>query len=470
MRVLATGIDYSTGRPLIAAMDEETFVSTIVSSLESNADEVTRVKAESTRGATYRKEIERERQADLGDPLEVGWTYLVNQNDPQLEDVIQALGPLAERRGMADPTKPLLFGGEQELQWQDWLDGNYSPLMTENLPYYVLIVGDPELVPFRFQALLDTGAAVGRVAFDNVDDLRAYVDKLVRLESDKEPSASRDIVVFAPDLGEDDPTHFSRQYLAVPLVVRMRERLGFDPTFVGADDATKERLDDVLRTTKPALVYTASHGLGAPNEPLETQLRVNGAICCQDSAVGDEGYFMADDVSFDDPFLEGSVFFQFACFGYGTPAESDYMHWFQEPTLNSERDFVAALPKRLLAHPRGPIAFVGHVDTAWLHGFDDPNNPLTVERFHPRLDPFASAVDELLTVRPLGLALERMNKRYVYGSTLLASVLDQMQRHSLALDDELRARIADIFVYRSDAQNYHVYGDPAARLRIPAKE
>ena len=56
------------------------------------------------------------------------------------------------------------------------------------------------------------------------------------------------------------------------------------------------------------------------------------------------------------------------------------MHWLQEPTLNSERDFVAALPKRLLAHPRGPIAFVGHVDTAWFHGFDDPNNPLTVER------------------------------------------------------------------------------------------
>ena len=83
---------------------------------------------------------------------------------------------------MADPAKPLLFGGEPELQWQDWLDVNYSPLLTEKLPYYVLIVGDPQQVPFRFQSLLDTAAAVGRVAFDNVDDLHAYVEKLVRLE------------------------------------------------------------------------------------------------------------------------------------------------------------------------------------------------------------------------------------------------------------------------------------------------
>ncbi|MGZ9190290.1 MAG: hypothetical protein ACXW39_09570, partial [Nitrospira sp.] len=27
----------------------------------------------------------------------------------------------------------------------------------------------------------------------------------------------------------------------------------------------------------------------------------------------------------NEPFLEGAVFFQFACYGYGTPAQSDYM-------------------------------------------------------------------------------------------------------------------------------------------------
>jgi hypothetical protein len=178
--------------------------------------------------------------------------------------------------------------------------------------------------------------------------------------------------------------------------------------------------------------------------------------------------FGATEVPLDRPFLEGSVFFQFACFGYGTPAESDYMHWLGLPNLNSERDFVAALPKQLLAHPRGPIGFVGHVDTAWLHAFDDPNNPFTIERAHPRLEPFASALDSLLTVHPLGLALERMNKRYAVGNALLSSLLDQMQR-GLVVNEDLQARIADIFIFRSDAQNYLVFGDPAARPRIPSK-
>jgi hypothetical protein len=469
MRVFATGINYSTGGPLVPPLDEKEFVATIVDSLERNADEVKRVRAEATAGATYRGELEREREPDLGDPREVGWTFLVNENDPQRDELVEALRPLAKKRGMADPGKPLLFAGEPELEWQDWLDVNYSPLLTENPPYYILVVGDPQQVPFRFQAFLDASAAVGRVAFDSVDDLSTYAEKLVRLEKAADPSAGRDLVFFAPDAGEDDPTFYSRRYLAEPLVARARERHGFDPTFIAAEDATKERLAETLRATNPALVYTASHGIGAPDEPLETQRRVNGEICCQESSSGEAGYFTADDVPLDEPFLEGSVFFQFACFGYGTPAESDYMHWLQEPTLNAELDFVAALPKRLLAHPRGPIGFVGHVDTAWLHGFDDPNNPLIVERFHPRLEPFAGAVDSLLTVRPLGLALERMNKRYAVGSNLLANLLDQMQRRGLALDDDLRGRIADIFIYRSDAQNYHIYGDPAATPRIPSE-
>lgn len=449
-------------------MDEEAFVGAIVDSLEQNAAEVSRVKSETTTRATYRSEIEREREPDLGDPREVGWTFLVNEHDPLRDELLEALRPLAEHRGMSDPAQPLLFGGEDELEWQDWLDANYSPFLTEKLPYYVLIAGDPQQVPLRFQALLDAGAAVGRVAFDSVDDLRAYVEKVVRLEQAASPAASRDVLFFAPDGGEEDATYFSRRYLAQPLFERVRDRHRFEPVLLAGDDATKDRLETALRESMPTLVFTASHGAGAPDEPLETQLAVNGAILCQETAAGEAGYFMGEDVPLDVPFLEGSVFFQFACFGYGTPAESDYMHWLQGETLNTEFDFVAALPKRLLAHPRGPIAFVGHVDMAWLHGFDDPDNPLLLERSHRRLDPFARAVDSFLQARPLGLALERMNKRYADGSTLLANVLDKMQRTGLSLNEDLVAKIADIFIYRNDAQNYHVFGDPAAAPRIPA--
>lgn len=113
--------------------------------------------------------------------------------------------------------------------------------------------------------------------------------------------------------------------------------------------------------------------------------------------------FNAKDVSHDGPYLEGAVFFQFACFGYGTPVESGFSHW--HPAIrkvNAKADFVAALPKKLLSHPRGPIAYVGHLDVALLHGFDDPDNPIPLEGpWHPRIAPFKKALDLLLGVNPM---------------------------------------------------------------------
>ena len=105
-------------------------------------------------------------------------------------------------------------------------------------------------------------------------------------------------------------------HVEVNLKIPVRRKLG--------DEATKTNLCATLRGHTPALVYTASHGLGAISEPLETQKRYNGAICCQHS--GDltlDALFTGEDVPKNEPFLEGAVFFQFACFGYGTPALSN---------------------------------------------------------------------------------------------------------------------------------------------------
>jgi hypothetical protein len=109
--------------------------------------------------------------------------------------------------------------------------------------------------------------------------------------------------------------------------------------------------------------------LGATSEPLETQKRYNGAICCQHSgSLTLDELFTGDDIPKNEPFLEGAVFFQFACFGCGTPAESDYAHWLNNvPKEYWSTDFIANLPKQLLAYPRGPIAYIGHLDTAFLH-------------------------------------------------------------------------------------------------------
>jgi hypothetical protein len=205
---------------------------------------------------------------------------------------------------------------------------------------------------------------------------------------------------------------------------------------------------------------------------MDQQKKYNGAICCQ--ARGQltvQDLFSADDVPANEAFLEGAVFFQFACFGYGTPAQSDYAHWMPEegmvPKKYADADFVAALPKRLLAHPRGPIAYVGHLDTAFLHGFTDQNDPYIMDRWHARIQPFVHIVDQLLEVQPSGLAMEDMNKKYSVYNIVLNNVYDRLKRGAFKWTPETERRFVDTWIIRSDAQNYMILGDPAARLRIP---
>ena len=471
MKIMGMGLDFG-GNLLFKPMDEEVVAKALVAALEPNAASVRSLARTTAEAVSFRGEMERI-TTDPGDPRVAGWTFLVNKADPQRDAIGKILEPLAVHRGMADPKKPLLYNGEPPDEWFDWLHDSYYALDLEGekVPQYLLIVGGPDQVPFRFQSILDTVAKVGRVEFDTLDDLKTYVDKLIRIETAAEPIVTKEAILFAPDAGLPDPTHFSREYMGQPLAEHIQDELGFATHTLIGDDATKMNLKATLSAKKPALVYTASHGLGATDETFEIQKRYNGAICCQHTGpLTLESLFSADDVPLDQPFLEGSVFFQFACFGYGTPAESDYNHWLKGvPKQYTEADFVAALPKRLLAHPRGPSAFIGHLDTAFLHGFADPAEPFTVDRWHKRIAPFKKAVDQLLGVQPSGLAMQDMNKRYSACNAIITNTYDQQLRGKLKWTPRLEARFLDNWITRGDAQNYMIFGDPAVHLRIPTE-
>jgi len=474
---MPSGLRYPSGEPLLEVLDEDDFGQRIESALLSNAKDLVTAHEDTRRVRAFR-ELQPAPTIDPADVRAVGWTYLVHESDPNRQAYTDILEPLARHRGMKSPRSPLVLSGVRK-GWAKWMIEHYQALDVDERPGYVLLVGGPEHIPFEFQTLFNVAAHVGRVSFDSLEELGAYVEKLLRLENPaSEPSTHPEVLFFAPDKGRlvdgsYDVTHFSRIHMADPLAAMVRGKepyRAFGVIELMGPDATKEQLSTTLRAKRPAFLFTASHGMAAAGESLDIQMRINGAIACQrtgrERAIEDF-LFAAADVPRDEVFLEGAIVLQFACFGYGTPARSAFAPWhLGVPDVNASADFIAALPKALLAHPRGPIAFIGHVDTAWLHGFDDPDDPAATDLWHPRLGPFRRAVDSILTLRPSGLAMIEMYVRLNQLTLELTSVLEAIQRGEYENTADDRRTLAGDFIGKCDAQNYMLFGDPAARVRV----
>ena len=408
---------------------------------------------------------------NLNDPKEVGWTFLVHSQDPNLSDIIEIIQPLAKLRNMEDTKSPLLYNGETENEWFDWKQNNYDSLQLrgKKIPQYILIVGNPTLIPFKFQSMLDSAAYVGRIDFDLKEEIISYIEKVVNHETNP-INVSNEVIMMGTNNGINDPTYYSANYLVKPIAEYVSSKFGFKTNVILSDDATKINLVKTLKKTNPAFIFTATHGAGFPGETLLTQKKLNGGIYCHDegnSSNIDDVLLTSYDIP-EEPFLEGSVFFQFACFGYGTPKMSDFEHWqYGKSTFNSDEEFVADLPKKLLSHQRGPIAYIGHVDKAWLHGFDDPTkSDEIIEKWNNRITPFITCCESILSMEPIGRSLTELNKRYDTINAILTNIIDQAKKNRIGLSTNFYSRLTDLFITRSDAQNYMVFGDPAVNVKL----
>jgi hypothetical protein len=137
----------------------------------------------------------------------------------------------------------------------------------------------------------------------------------------------------------------------------------------------------------PAVLFTASHGM-AFNSGQAEQISSQGALLCQDwpgfGSVKAEHFLAAADIA-DDANVKGMIAFLFACFGAGTPDKDQFLTDLSQadtaPPL-APKPFIAALPRRLLAHPKGAtLAVIGHIDRAW--GFS-MQSPASRHRRSPR--------------------------------------------------------------------------------------
>ena len=407
---------------------------------------------------------------------ETGWGLIA---DPELDpEILEALRPLRDLR-----RKQATAGGHEDFYQEFLEDRGYRkgeskqdflvrnggasagpPNPKKGVPYYLLIIGPPDIIPFSFQYQLDVAYAVGRVCFDKPSDYRVYAEAVVAAEKAAAGSAPPRISLFGPSNTDDKATGLSTKQLVLPLAAQLSEQNSqwAVETAVGAN-ATKARLLELLTEGEsPDVVFTASHGVAFPSGSDE-QRSDNGALVCQEwpgpkawkKALPGEFYLSGSDIDAASS-VHGSVVFSFACFGAGTPQMDDFTRRaFEEPAAIAEEPFVARLPQRLLAHPHGSVlAFVGHVDRAWGCSF--------TWKGQQQLEVFRSTMADLLDGCPVGAAMEWFNQKYAELSADLTSELDNIRNFGRIPDD---FELASMWTSNNDARNYTIVGDPAVRIR-----
>jgi hypothetical protein len=418
-------------------------------------------------------------QATYGPPFyinpenvsEAGWAVVFSSDES--DAVKDALTPLIDhRRAGGGQVKVLDYQPGEE--WSEWLrrhrtaPGNIDP---DKVPYYVLLVGSPARIPFAFQYLLDVEYAVGRLHFDDTDGYRQYIAGLIDYEEAGAAPHDRAGAFFGTRHPFDRATQLSTDLLVRPLAECFQPGGRFAAAVSGyqihppvlEQSASKAALTEILAGTgplgRPALLFSATHGMGGwpPGHP--DQRARHGALLCQDwpglGQISEAQYLAAADVPADAR-IHGLVACLFACYGAGTPQTDPFRHTSGEPPpVVAEEPFVAALPQRLLAHPQGgALAVIGHIERAWGYSFESGGQG--------QLLPFQNAIGRILNGQPVGYAMKDFNEKYAQLSANISEILEQISFGKIIPD----AQLARLWTERNDAQNYVVLGDPAATLKV----
>lgn len=411
---------------------------------------------------------------DPNDLAQSGWGVLFAPGvDQRVKD---ALAPLIEhRRASANPF--VIYDGPTSVRPGEsapgWL-GRQGVRMdvvdpSKGVPFYLLIVGPPDAIPFEFQYLLDIFWGVGRLWFDTADEFRQYADSLLYYETGATVPTNRNMAMFATEHDFDNATQLFTRNVAKPLStgegtnpipIGKRQKFGLKTLF-GAT-ATKAALSDLLAGRgdigSPSLLFSGSHGMGFnaddPRQPAN-----QGAIVCQDwsgyGAINEDHWFAAHDIPADAK-VHGMMHVFFACYGGGTPDLDNFDRMNTQPRKIAPKPFFSALPAKLLSHPGGgALAVLAHIERAWAYSF-------LGDKGGSQTQGFRDVMGRLLRGDRIGQATDVFNTRWAALSAQLSEAqLDLAHGADIPLKT-----LGRLWIARDDARNFMILGDPAARLRV----
>jgi hypothetical protein len=433
---------------------------------------------------------------DPQDLAQAGWGVIfpaeMTQND--LDALRGALKPLLDRRkaqaSTENPARYKEYSGPDGYVPDDtvftWLPRQGrspgSAADPDIVPYYLLIVGSPEAIPYPFQYQLDVVYATGRLYFESYpgesEEQRLaryarYAQSMVEAEEAAERGEgfrARQVTFFGVANPDDKATQLSANNLVAPLYTNlMKHRKDWAMSLIPPEEATKETLTGLLGgANTPSLLFTASHGMSFKMDDSRLEPH-HGALLCGDwpgpeewsgRRIPEEHYFSANDVG-DDARLHGMIAFHFACFSGGIPKFDDFGHRVGKTEQIAPRSMVAHLPQRLLSHPKGgALAVIAHVERAWSYSFS------WVQEVTSETDTFRDTLLRITRGQRIGWAMEHFNDRYAALSTSLSDILGQIKLGRKADD----ANLSSIWTASNDARSYVILGDPAARLPLPEKD
>ena len=461
--IYGNGVDGATGQLLLSGVDADAFAESL---LTREADELT-VRLATISEAQKAGRLALPFPAREDDLTTTGWGVVFARGIGQ--DAKEALQPLIEHRCATTKNKVKIFYGEEDgfkpsetaPQFIDRHGADSRTVIVDKVPYYMLLVGDPEAIPYREQRYFTTQYAVGRLDLDCPSAYRNYANAVVAHE--RKLSGAPLLELFGPLNRGDRSTSTSLNYLISPLANADFFRPDLERRIFQADEATKHALTGFFaRADRPRVIVTATHGVAlAPDHP--DQDAIQGALLCQDwpgpevkMPVEKEHRFAAADVD-SNVDVTGAFLFLYACFSGGTPRQDEF--WFAEKntvdikTL-AKRAFTAKLVRRLLGHTNPPVAIMAHCDRAWGASFYRPSSAQ-----HGAM--FIASLRGVLAGLPLGAAFAPINTA---AASLSAELREQIANREVIVD---KAAFLQQWVAERDARGYCLFGDPAVRLVAP---